>query len=86
MKTIQLTIDEPLLEDVDQVVAQLHTTRSAFVRDVLQIVTRRLRIRAMEQQHTTAYMNQPQTPEEIEGWLEIQDWGEDWNDSRWEQG
>ena len=84
MKTIQLTIDEPLLQDVDQVVTQLQTTRSAFVRDVLQIALRRLRIRAMERQQIDAYTSQPQTVEELVDWLETQDWGDDWNEPDWE--
>lgn len=84
MKTIQLTIDEPLLQDVDQVVTQLQTTRSAFVRDVLQIALRRLRIRAMERQQIDAYTSQPQTVQELADWLETQDWGDDWNEPDWE--
>lgn len=35
MKTIQMTIDESLLEDVDRVVATLQTSRSAFFREAL---------------------------------------------------
>lgn len=84
MKTIQVTLDEPLLEDVDQVVTQLQTTRSAFVRDVLQIALRRLRIQAMEQQQIDAYQYQPQTDEELADWLDGQNWGDEWNAIGWE--
>lgn len=84
MKTIQVTLDEPLLEDVDQVVTQLQTTRSAFVRDVLQIALRRLRIRDMEQQQIDAYRHQPQTDEELADWLDSQDWGDEWDAIGWE--
>ena len=84
MKTIQVTLDEPLLEDVDQVVTQLQTTRSAFVRDVLQIALRRLRIQAMEQQQIDAYQYQPQTDEELADWLDGQDWVDEWNAIGWE--
>lgn len=31
MKTIQMTIDESLLAEVDRVTKSLHTTRSAFI-------------------------------------------------------
>lgn len=79
MKNIQVALDEPLLEDVDQVVTHLHTTRSAFVRDVLQAVVQRLRIRLMEQRQIDAYRQQPQTDEELTDWLESQDWGAEWN-------
>ncbi len=35
MRTIQMTIDEGLLSEVDRVVQQLGTTRSAFIRNAL---------------------------------------------------
>jgi len=81
MKTIQLTIDEPILEDVDQVVTRLHTTRSTFVQEVLQIALRRLRLRAMEQCQIDAHTRQPQSADELADWLEIQDWGDKWDDA-----
>ncbi len=84
MKTIQVAIDEPLLEDVDQVVTHLHTTRSAFVRGVLHAVVQRLRVRVMEQRQIDAYRQQPQTDEEFTDWLEVQDWGDEWNTIGWE--
>jgi|688.fasta_scaffold668343_3 Arc/MetJ-type ribon-helix-helix transcriptional regulator len=84
MKNILVAIDEPLLEDVDQVVTQLHTTRSAFVREVLQAVVQRLRIRVMEQRQIDAYRQQPQTDEEFTDWLAGQDWGDEWNPIGWE--
>ncbi|MCE7984653.1 MAG: CopG family transcriptional regulator [Caldilinea sp. CFX5] len=79
MKNIQVALDEPLLEDVDEVVTQLHTTRSAFVRNVLQAVVQRFRIRVMEQRQIDAYRRQPQTDEEFTDWLAGQEWGDEWN-------
>ncbi len=35
MKTIHITIDELLLDEVDRVAAELCTTRSAFIREAL---------------------------------------------------
>lgn len=35
MKTVQMTIDENLLVQVDTLVAELGTNRSAFMRDAL---------------------------------------------------
>jgi metal-responsive CopG/Arc/MetJ family transcriptional regulator len=83
MKTIQLTIDEPLLEDVDAVVTQLHTTRSAFVQEALHLPLRRLRVRVMEQRQITAYTHQPQSTDELADWLTVQDWGDDWDETVW---
>ena len=41
MKTIQMTIDEPLLQRVNRVAEELQTSRSAFIRDALEIALRR---------------------------------------------
>ena len=51
MKTIQMTIDDGLLTEVDQAVAELHTNRSAFMREALLAALRRLRMQTLEAQH-----------------------------------
>lgn len=83
MKTIQLTLDEPLLDDVDEVVTQLHTTRSAFVQEALHLLLRRLRIRIMEQRQIDAYTQQPQPVDELTDWQAVQDWGDQWDETVW---
>jgi len=35
MRTVQMTLDEKLVEEVDKLVGELKTTRSAFTRDAL---------------------------------------------------
>lgn len=35
MRTIQMTLDDDLVDSVDQVVREQHTSRSAFTRDAL---------------------------------------------------
>ena len=80
MKTIQVTIEEPLLAEVDKVVEKLDTTRSAFMRDSLRTALRRIEIRRMELEHAEAYARQPQDlAEEVEPWLAIQAWDGDWS-------
>lgn len=86
MKTVQVTIDEQLLAEVDKVVADSDTTRSAFLRDALQQALRRAKIRQMEIRHAEAYARQPQDyAEEIEPWEAIQDWGDEWAPEKAEQ-
>jgi metal-responsive CopG/Arc/MetJ family transcriptional regulator len=63
MKTIQMTIDEPLLNEVDRVIAELHTTRSAFIREALEAALRRHDIRKLEQQHAQGYSQHPNEAE-----------------------
>jgi metal-responsive CopG/Arc/MetJ family transcriptional regulator len=76
MKTIQMTIDEPLLKEVDRVVNEQRTTRSAFIREALDTSLRRLNVKALEEQHREAYARNPQTPAELEVWQDEQVWGE----------
>jgi len=78
MKTIQMTIDDKLLEDVDKLTAELETTRSAFVRSALQAAIKKHRIREMERKHEEAYRKQPQQPEEYEVDDDARGWGDDW--------
>jgi metal-responsive CopG/Arc/MetJ family transcriptional regulator len=74
MKTIQITIDEPLLDEVDRLTAQLQTNRSAFFRDAVQHALKRHRIMALEEQHRRGYAVRPQTRNEVEEWLPEQSW------------
>jgi metal-responsive CopG/Arc/MetJ family transcriptional regulator len=76
MKTIQMTIDEPLLDEVDRTVQYLNTTRSAFVRDALKMALRRHQILEMEKAHAAGYRRQPVQPGEFDLWLEEQSWGD----------
>jgi metal-responsive CopG/Arc/MetJ family transcriptional regulator len=77
MKTIQMTIDEALLTAVDRTIAELNTTRSAFIREALEAALRRHDTRKLEQQHAEGYMRQPVTPGEFDVWTDEQHWGEE---------
>jgi metal-responsive CopG/Arc/MetJ family transcriptional regulator len=76
MKTIQMTIDEPLLVEVDRVISELDTTRSAFIRDALQLALRQHRIAEMERKHAEGYAKHPPRTDEIEEWEDEQDWSQ----------
>lgn len=76
MKTIQMTIDEALLDSVDEAVGELNTNRSAFIRDALKLALRRVKIRQMEQKHADGYAGKPVAPGEFDGWESEQVWGE----------
>jgi Arc/MetJ family transcription regulator len=75
VKTIQMTIDEPLLAEVDRVIGELHTTRSAFIREALEAALRRHAIRKLEQQHAQGYAQHPVKPGEFDMWTDEQHWG-----------
>jgi metal-responsive CopG/Arc/MetJ family transcriptional regulator len=76
MKTIQMTIDEPLLLEVDQVIDELNTTRSAFIRQVLEEAVKRYHVRSLEQQQAEGYARKPVQPGEFDGWEDEQAWGQ----------
>jgi metal-responsive CopG/Arc/MetJ family transcriptional regulator len=76
MKTIQMTIDEPLLDEVDHVTRDLKTTRSAFIRSALQLALRKYAVSKLEQQHLEGYARHPVAPGEFDIWESEQAWGE----------
>ena len=76
MKTIQMTIDESLLEEVDLVSQDLKTSRSAFIRAALQRALLRHAIEKLEKQHAEGYAQHPVQPGEFDVWQAEQAWGE----------
>ena len=82
MKTIQMTIDEYLLQQVDQTVSALKTTRSAFIRDALEQALRSYQIRRLEERDEVGYTTVPAAQNETEEWTTEQDWGDSWNEEK----
>jgi antitoxin component of RelBE/YafQ-DinJ toxin-antitoxin module len=76
MGTIQLTIDESLLAEVNRATNALQMTPSDFMRVALERALQQREIIAKKRQHAQAYLAQPQQPEEIEEWQDEQEWGE----------
>ncbi len=74
MKTVQMTIDEHLLTQVDTVVRNLNTTRSAFMRDALQLALKQLRVAMLERQHVAGYQKHPVKQDEFDIWEAEQFW------------
>ena len=76
MKTIQMTLDDDLVELVDKVVKKLHTTRSAFTRAALQNAVRNLNIARLEEKHRRGYKTYPVEKAEFSVWENEQEWGD----------
>jgi metal-responsive CopG/Arc/MetJ family transcriptional regulator len=57
LKTVQMTIEDTLLEDVDQLIDELGTTRSAFIRNALQAALKKHRKKLLERKHAEGYKN-----------------------------
>lgn len=82
MKTIQMTIDETLLQQVDQTVEDIGTSRSAFIREALEQALHRYHIRRLEEQDADGYMRIPAQVSETEEWVIEQSWEDEWNGVR----
>lgn len=79
VKTIQMTIDESLLQQVDRTVQDLNTTRSAFIRLALEQALRQYQVRRLEERDEVGYTAVPATPAETHEWAGEQEWGDEWN-------
>lgn len=79
IKTIQMTLDEGLLEQVDELVDELDTTRSALIRELLERELKARRWRELERLDAEGYRLFPPDDKEVEIWLGVQDWGDEWN-------
>ncbi len=75
MKTIQMTLDDELVENVDKAVKDLHTNRSAFTRDALREALDKHNARQLEQKHSQGYRKQPVEDVEFSIWEDEQEWG-----------
>jgi metal-responsive CopG/Arc/MetJ family transcriptional regulator len=76
MKTVQMTLDEDLMAQVDATVEKLGTTRSAFTRDALRAAMLQLEQRELERKHRKGYRKKPVKKGEFSGWESQQAWGE----------
>ena len=76
MKTIQMTIDETLLADVDRAVDEMGTNRSLFIRHALQNALRQHAVEKLEARHAAGYAAHPVPEDEIGEWASEQVWGE----------
>ena len=76
MRTLQMTLDEALVSELDHVVQQLGTTRSAFTREALRSALENIREREMEWKHREGYLRKPVTEGEFDDWENEQVWGD----------
>ncbi len=76
MRTVQMTLDEELVREIDQAVKRLGTTRSAFAREALRAALIRVQYREMEARHRQGYARKPVEPGEFSDWEDEQIWAE----------
>ncbi len=76
MKTVQMTLDDELVDAVDAIVKKLHTTRSAFTRKALRDAMEDIRMKQLEEKHKAGYQRKPVPTSEFDGWESEQQWPE----------
>ena len=74
MRTVQMTLDDKLVQAVDGRAKHLGTTRSAFTRRALTDALERLRVEALEQRHRRGYGRRPTGRGEFTGWDREHSW------------
>jgi metal-responsive CopG/Arc/MetJ family transcriptional regulator len=76
MRTVQMTLDEELVRQVDKAARRLKTTRSGFTRQALRDALKRQSTRELEQRHRRGYAEKPVKPGEFDLWSDEQVWPE----------
>ncbi len=74
MRTVQMTLDEPLVAAVDEAAKRLGTSRSGFTREALRNALARLLESEQERLHREGYERYPPRPEEFSAWEDEQVW------------
>jgi CopG family transcriptional regulator / antitoxin EndoAI len=75
LKTVQMTLDEDLVEAVDRVAKKLGTSRSAFARHALRAALAREQTLGLERRHRQGYARRPVRRGEFD-WEREQVWTE----------
>ena len=77
MRTIQMTIDDDLVNKVDNIAKELNSTRSAFTRDALRDAVNHYNTSRLEMKHRKGYANYPVNKDEFSVWENEQNWGDE---------
>ena len=76
MRTVQMTLDDDLVDAVDRIVKEMKTTRSAFTRTALREAIGNMKARRLEEKHRKGYEMYPVAGDEFSVWENEQDWGD----------
>ena len=77
MRTIQMTLDDDLVKEVDSIAKALNTSRSAFTRYALREAIKHYNIHRLESKHRRGYQTYPVNKEEFSIWEKEQNWGDE---------
>lgn len=77
MRTVQMTLDDDLLEEVDLAAKRLRTSRSALARQALRESLAKYNAERLERKHRRGYEKRPVRREEFGVWETEQAWGDE---------
>ena len=77
MRTIQMTLDDDLVQTVDRVAKKKRMTRSAFTRDALRMALKHFKVKGLEERHRSGYAVKPVSKGEFDVWEKEQSWGDE---------
>jgi metal-responsive CopG/Arc/MetJ family transcriptional regulator len=77
MKTVQMTLDDELIQAVDKIAKKMHTTRSALTREALRDTIKKFQDMQLEQKHRIGYEKTPVIDEEFSVWETEHAWGDE---------
>lgn len=77
MATIQVVLDDSLLELADRFAKRQRINRSALIREALRAHLKRLRYAELENQERAAYEQRPDDLDEVRRWEKVADWLDD---------
>jgi len=77
MQTVQMTLDEDLVDNVDRAARTLNTTRSGFTRMALQEALKKQAEKILIEKHRAGYARLPVVAEEFDVWEMEQAWGDE---------
>jgi len=72
-----MTLDDELIEEVDKIVRELETTRSAFTQAALRKAVKNIHSGRLESKHRRGYKIHPVNKGEFNVWEEEQNWGDE---------
>jgi metal-responsive CopG/Arc/MetJ family transcriptional regulator len=75
--TIQVVLDDDLLDLADEFARKKHVNRSALIREALRAHLKRLHYQELEKQEREAYRQKPEDRGEVALWEGVADWPED---------
>jgi len=76
MKNVQISFDEELLDEIDNIVAKQRLSRSAVVREALKYWIKQKEIQDFEQQWISKLKENPEDLSDTTVWMQAEAWEE----------